>query len=391
EVSGGAWSASAGRAPVAGGSRSVSHAGTGSTLRAGAPTIGPGGAAGWSGGDVAPPECWQIGSCGGDSGELVADAGAGGSDDSSPGECNLGKGCIVAQGNAIRELTADTENIYWVEHGTFDELGNYDNDGRLLKRGLSSGAITELARQLPGPLSVAVTPTHVFMYLDQVWDGKLRFSLARVPIAGGAAQIVALDASSNGSSSEPCRHCLVHANDTLYFPSPEGVFKIAAGDAQPSPFSPLHASSLAIAGEYLYLVTRGVDSVWRVSLAGGVATQLSAEPLQGIQVWGDSVYSLDAGGSTSYLARMPATGGPWLRLPKAQRGFADELQIAGGWFTYSMVADGGQKFVVGPLSDSGSALITLVLPWNSVTAWVGTAQGIFWTGGRVIRQRLNTE
>src|SRR6478609_8159793 len=79
EVSGGAWSASAGRAPVAGGSRS--DAGTGSTLRAGAPTIGPGGAAGWSGGDVAPPECWQIGSCGGDSGELVADAGAGGSDD----------------------------------------------------------------------------------------------------------------------------------------------------------------------------------------------------------------------------------------------------------------------------------------------------------------------
>ena len=80
-----------------------------------------------------------------------------------------------------------------------------------------------------------------------------------------------------------------------------------------------------------------------------------------------------------------------MRLPKAQRGFANQLQIAGGWFTYDMVADGNQNFVVGPLSDSASARITLVLPWNSVTAWVGTAQGIFWTGGRVIRQRLNTE
>ncbi|MEI9948184.1 MAG: hypothetical protein WDO74_04205 [Pseudomonadota bacterium] len=282
----------------------------------------PGGAAGWIGGYAGgfddpgagtggvyypPNPCAEFGSCAGSPG----DAGAGGAEDSAPGECDSGKGCLVAQGSSIRALAADTTDLYWVDHGTFDDLGNYQNDGRLLKRGLVSGSdVLALASGLPGPVGVGLTTTHVFVYLDQVWQGKPRYALARVPIAGGAAQVVQLDAWPNGERGGDCFGCLVHAGDTLYFPLQAGIYKIAAQDTAPSLFSSLRASSLAIAGEYLYLVAQTGTAIWRVPLAGGDAELLSADPRLNIQVAADYLYSLDNTGNNAYLTRMPAAGGP---------------------------------------------------------------------------------
>jgi len=75
---------------------------------------------------------------------------------------------------------------------------------------------------------------------------------------------------------------------------------------------------------------------------------------------------------------------------------ADELQFAAGWFFYRLysygIPDAPQQFVAGLLSDTASAGIPLTLTHTeNVAAWVGTAEGIFWTGGRVIRQRFNAE
>jgi len=379
-VAGGGAGGHAGRVG-GGGSSPSNHAGAGAVHVAGGPTSGG------EGGllDADPSDC---AACAGAADQFAAGAG-GASDDGTPGECSSGKGCVVAQGSEIRDLTADSSDLYWVEHGSFDELGNYDNDGRLMKRDFASGSSTELAKDLAGPVSVALTTTHVFMYLDQVWEGNLRFSLARMPLAGGPAQVVELDALPNGPGLEPCLHCLVHAGDTLYFPLPTGLYKLAAQDAEPSLFSPLRASSLAIAGDYLYLVTRAGDAIWRVPLAGGEATQLSADPRQNIQVWGDYVYSHDTRSSSSYLTRMPVAGGPWVRLPKAQSGFAEQLQITGDSFFYRLGSETEQAFVVGSLGDPAAAFVSLALPRNVAKAWIGTTQGLFWTGGQVIRQRLN--
>lgn len=350
-----------------------------------------------SGGDrYSPPNpCEWPGSCAGSPGNFAGApgdyAGAGGSVDTSPGECDSGKGCLVAQGSEIRGLAADVSDLYWVDHGTFDNLGNYDNDGQLLKRALVSGTSTVLANGLAGPAGVGLTTTHVFVYLDQVWDGKPRYSLARIPRAGGATEIVQLDAAPNGPSGGDCLGCLVNAGDTLYFPLPTGVYKIAAQDTQPTLFSSLRASSLAISGEYLYLVSATPKAIWRVPLAGGAAEQLSADPRLNIQVAGGYVYSLDNGGNKAYLARMAATGGPWVRLPKARSYSAEQLQITGDWFFHELYSDAGQQFVAGRLSDTASAGVPLTLAnWTNVR-WVGTAQGIFWTSGSVIRQRFNAE
>jgi hypothetical protein len=114
-------------------------------------------------------------------------------------------------------------------------------------------------------------------------------------------------------------------------------------------------------------------------------------PRQNIQVWKDDVYSLDNLGSSSYLARMAVTGGPWIRLPKPQSGFADQLQIVGSSFFDSLRSQAGHAFVVGSLGDPASARVPFTVAGNGVAAWVGTAQGIFWTGGRVIRRRFDAQ
>jgi hypothetical protein len=379
--------------------------------RAGAPQGGngtlpsPAGAAGWidsyaggidlpvagSGGDTdhPPNPCLGTTSCAGSFGDGGA---AGGGDDTTPGECDSGRGCIVAEGSAISDLTADTNDLYWVDHGTFDVLGNYDNDGRLFKRGLVSGPGVVLASGLAGPVGVGLTTTHAFVYLDQVWQGKPRFSLARIPIAGGVAQIVQLDASLNGQGAGDCVACLVHSGDTLYFPLDTGIYKIAAQDAQPSLFSSLRPLSMAISGDYLYLVSRGDGVIWRVPLTGGTAEQLSADPRLNIQVAGGYVYSLDSSSNKAYLARMPATGGPWVRLPKARSYYAYRLQITGSWFFHELFSEVGHQFVAGSLDDTASSVVPLTLGTSTnLQGWVGTAQGIFWSNGAVIRQRFNTE
>ncbi|HEX7454303.1 MAG TPA: hypothetical protein VF294_18555, partial [Polyangiaceae bacterium] len=54
------------------------------------------------------------------------DAGAGGVANDA---CDTGNGCILEYGSEITALTADDSTLYWVEHGTSDNLGNYNNDG----------------------------------------------------------------------------------------------------------------------------------------------------------------------------------------------------------------------------------------------------------------------
>ena len=385
---GGALGGSAGRPSIGRGGSANLPESAGAAGDAGGlvePSAGAGGVS-----NELPDPCQEYGACAGSPGDF---AGAGGAEDVTPGECGGGHGCVVAQGSAIPALDADTTDLYWVDHGTFDDLGNYNNDGRLWKRALAAGSSeVPLASGLAGPVGLGLTTTHVFVYLDQVWQGKPRYALSRVPIAGGAAQVVQLDAWPNGERQGDCARCLVHSGDTLYFPLEGGIYKIAAQDAQPSLFSTLRASSLAIAGEYLYLTTRISGGVWRIPLVGGAAEQLSADPRLNIQVAGGYVYSLDNGANRAYLTRMPATGGPWLRLPKARSSSAFQLQIAGDWFFHELFSDAGHQFVAGLLADTASAAVPLTLADStSVRAWVGTPQGIFWTGGQVIRRRSNTE
>src|SRR5688572_1213601 len=66
-------------------------------------------------------------------------------------------------GSDIRDITSDDENLYWVEFGSYDELGNYLDDGALRSKPLDGGDVRTLAGGLSGPVNVDVTDAHAYV------------------------------------------------------------------------------------------------------------------------------------------------------------------------------------------------------------------------------------
>lgn len=331
------------------------------------------------------------------------DGGAGGA---ARETCDVGNGCPFQDGNAITALTASDTKLYWVEHGSTDDLGNFRNDGRLLARAFDSEEVEELAGDLEGPIGVALTTTHVYVFLDQHWDGGRHDALARVPIEGGSAEVVQLDAEPRGTGRLGCE-CLVHAGATAYFLLEHGIYAVGPEDTQAALLVEEPSNALAVNGDHLYyqavnLATSDGD-VRRVPLAGGASELVSAEGLRHIQISGNYVYALDeSGDSVVYLTRMPVTGGPWTRLRETRPGdFGWRLMLSGSYFFHDNFPPGrpegeevtgeGWEVIQGSLDDAANARRILYFetqhPETFLTAWVGTSAGVFWTDGEVIRRR----
>jgi len=319
--------------------------------------------------------------CGG-----AAGIGAGG-DNSVEYPCDGGLGCTIEEGDAIGAVSADPSNLYWVDFGKYDTLGNYNGDGRLKKRAFSADTATQLAGNLAGPRGLKLTSSHAFVYLEQYWDTKTRPALVRVPLTGGAAQLVMLDVEYRD-----CPRCFASSGTTGYFVAPNAIYQIAPQDTKPAVFASFGAIELTCNGNYLYaLGNQYPQEVRRFPLAGGAGELLTSDLRSSLQASGSYVYGLENPGGKGYLTRMLNSGGPWLRVQKAWPGQVLELQISGASFFHGNLGAGGYQFVQGALADNGSAVATFtVADWQSVRSWVGTSAGIFWSNGYRIRQRLNT-
>jgi hypothetical protein len=316
------------------------------------------------------------------------DAGAGGVANDA---CDAGNGCILDYGNAVTAMAADDSTLYWVEHGTSDKLGNYNNDGRLMRRDFDSDTAQTVVKGLGGPVGIGLTTAHFFVYLDESFDPSGYTALARIPRAGGAVEIIQRGLQPTNNAGKPCPDCLVHSGSTALFPVADAIMKLTPDDTTPEYFARPGALSMTMVGDFLYLesiadqtgasaVYAGLASSWGVIQAAPTARSY-------LQASGAYLYGLEVGGP-SYLARMPLAGGPWARLAPAQSGVADRLIIAGGFFFYGL--DGADYSVIqGSLSDTAKAKPILTVPRKeNVKAWLGTPASLFWSDGHSIRQRV---
>ncbi len=375
---------------------STGSGGVGAIAGAGAVAgVGAGGAQGGVGGAVG-----IVSPFGGDGGEgvigpgVAGNLGEAGQTSEIDYPCNSGLGCIIASTGPISAVAADDSNVYWTEHGTVDDLGNYQNDGRLLRRAFGSETTEVIATGLSGPVGLMLTTTDAYVYLDQVFDTSLRNALARVPLAGGDATIVLLDVQPNGGSLGACAVCGVHSGGTLYFPIGNAIYEIASADAKPALFTNFVSWSLAVVGDNL-IMAGGTDGqyqsqIWTIPLAGGTA-QLVVDPGSGyfIQPGGDNFYALDGCGDATCLCSMPQTGGPWTHLPNPWSG-GYGLEISGNLFFHDATgADQSWQMYQGTLTDPSTAVVLFSLPEPTATGWVGTAVGVFWTDRHALRLRTN--
>ena len=373
-----------------GNERTAPLPGAGSENTAGrSPVVGAGGDDAGSGGSGAGGANATGGANAKGGANSTDDAGAGGVANDA---CDAGNGCILEYGNAVTAMAADDSTLYWVEHGTSDKLGNYNNDGRLMRRDFASDTAQTVVKGLGGPVGIGLTTTDFFVYLDQSFDPSGYTALARIPRAGGAVEIIQRGLQPTNSAGNPCPDCFVHSGSTALFPIADAIMKLAPDQTAPEYFAGPGALSLTMVGDFLYFESI-VDQTGNSQVYGGLASswgvvQAAPTARSYLQASGAYLYGLEVG-ATSYLARMPLAGGQWARLAPAQDGAADRLLIAGAFFFYGLDHFGaGYSVVQGPLSDTAKAKPILTVPQKgNLKTWLGTPAGLFWSDGHSIRQR----
>ena len=347
----------------------------------------------------------------GGSGAHSGQGGGGG----SGGSCAIENGCLYQEGNDVRALAADETNLYWVEYGTHDELGNFNNDGRLLARAFGSEEVRTLAEGLEGPIRVDLTTTYAYVFVDQYWDGGVVRARFRVPLDGGDREFVAYGLERNdGTWLARCMHCLVHSEERVYWPEIEGIWWATETNAEGQSFVSFPGqlvSDLAVSGDQLlFVVHPDTDfrplELYTVPLDGGNATRFSGDAMQPFTISGDFFYGVDwplretaNGAPYYYISLSPVTGGPWTRLVEHEGWPRARMEIVGDLVFHERLVGPNRldasrvEVLQGTLEDPQAE--GAVIGFDDGAAndypydWIGTTHGIFWTTGDGIYLRHN--
>ncbi len=307
-----------GGAGGAGSSNLGSVAGGSPSSLGGGGSSGPIGLGG-SGGSISPGGSGSItpGGSGSSINPPADSAGAGGQPD---GEGLVCPTCQpVATGQDVVSVTTNDQNVFWVDYGTTDSLGNYNRDGRLLERGLTGGATSVLADSLAGPEFVAVSSQYAYLYETQRTEANHPFGFLRVPLAGGAVQTLQTPTSTVVSGPS-----FASAPGYEYWAWVDGaVYRVAETDgAAVEPFIAARGvGQIWSDGALLYFTDP--DGLWSAPLTGDAPTQLSSDPVaRNTQLLdGDYFYAEETPANALftgiYLSRMPKAGGAWTRVATA--------------------------------------------------------------------------
>jgi hypothetical protein len=316
----------------------------------------------------------------------------------------VNKPSLATEHTGITGITANRDHVYWVDYGSRDRLGNYNNDGSLHALSLEDGSITMLASNLAGPLGVGVSNSYVYVMGDggPLIGTEELLQAWRVPLSGGSAQRVQTSSLSADRFS-----AFVSAGTQAFWRGRTGIFRISDDESEATEF-PLGRESqdyllpVAATEAHLYYSSVEYGGVRRALIADR-STEDLARPARAVGVRGELMYSVeslqdDAG---LLLTRAPVAGGNWVRMRALGGG-----GIYGGLF-FRVVGD--RYFFLDQESYPNSVGFTVatgfldsddppvrVLETNvspsmafSSVWWVGTAKALFWTDGdRVYRRTI---
>jgi len=323
------------------------------------------------------------------------------------GTIGAGGGSTVSDDLAVTGISADSQNLYWLNYGTRDRLGNYNNDGALLAYSLQSRATRTVVAALSGPLDLEVTTAHAYFLED---GGPLNggvakpIKLRRVLLTGGTPELVAPSVPTTTNADW-------HAADgaDFFWADPSGVYGIA--DSQNSPRRVDYTGySVTVGGGTLYYAVN--DNIRRVASDGGGVNAGGAggaeshpadfvAPAFPAAVSGDYLYGVEQvqvnvqnrSFDAAVLSRTPTSaGGAWVRTQGLGIGYPYELRLL------------GNRFFLAEWSGNSSQTSVLTGTFASVTQparvlerqrrstlvdnlWVGTASALYWSDGTAIYRR----
>jgi hypothetical protein len=279
-------------------------------------------------------------------------------------------------------MTANDSNLYWVEYGSRDGLGNFRNDGALMAYSFADKNTKVLAAKLSGPRALGITSDHAYAQVDGaglVGTADL-LQVLRVPILGGTPAVVQDGGRVNG---------FVASGDTVYW-NDSTKWLSATGSSAPVTFLSSGSSNGGRAADAtdLYFESENGSTILRAPLAGGSAKSV-VSPAYDFAIQGDALYAVEpvdqSGGVLDTVAK---SGGTWQRTRGLGAGYAYRLQIVGDRYFYSALDTNDQalkKIVTGSLTSNTPPLrIAQLHVADELFTFVGTKDSVFWSDGRAI-------
>jgi hypothetical protein len=256
---------------------------------------------------------------------------------------------VVSAAPDIRGVATGRERVFWIEYGSYDGLGNYQDDGRLMSQAFASGPPTVVAEGLQGPIEFEVSDDFAYVVVDHSSVAAGPIELARIPLDTGIVEV--LQALQPNATEERVVNWIddffVAKGGLAFWAEHDVIYRLAEDETGPPTKFLDTAKLFNLAGDDSQLFLHDVEGFKSVPYAGGTPTVLREEYLEpgipryyGLSVVGDYMYGVESQDfETSYLSRMAKAGGTWKRLT--------EMQLKPGWvMPTQLVIEGGEYFDV---------------------------------------------
>jgi hypothetical protein len=189
-----------------------------------------------------------------------------------PGRCDqFGRTTLANVGDA-RALELSAEDVYLLDYGSEDGLGNHREDGAIMRAPIDGGAPQTLVSGLDQPWSLAIDAQHVFWRQGQTGVAEL-WSAARAD----GAQALLMASGSEGAWNQDATHVYFIDTDSDGFSE---LFRVAKDTASVESLSNEDWAlgtpfNVDVDSAYAYVVSSGGTA--RVPLAGGPVTPALAD------------------------------------------------------------------------------------------------------------------
>jgi hypothetical protein len=310
-------------------------------------------------------------------------AGAGGG--VGPGEEGSGP-LPTRQESGVTALAIDDTHLYWLEYGTRDSLGNYQNDGALMAMSLADGTKKKLATAIPGPNALGITNGQAYVMVDgaALVGAVEHLQLLRFPLTGGTSQLIQ-DGSPPLLSRRPTIFAAV--GSTAYWTGPNSLYSVASDSALPTVVATGYVDGLHADATDLYF-DDGSAHISRTSLTPGSMVERLGLDLRPFDLNGDFIYGLEDTNNGIILTKTAKSGGSWLRVIALGERFPTRLVFTSDRLFVEWRGSDHLPGVTTTTLGSTAPPIRLLDPVEGfVKSWVGTTSKVYWTDGRRIYSR----
>jgi hypothetical protein len=278
---------------------------------------------------------------------------------------------------------AEGDALYWLEYGTRDSLGNYNNDGALWRLG-DDGKANAVASELHGPLQLGLATGYAYVFVDGggYIGSQSSPQLIRVPLAGGASELVQDGATATAFTANGKQAFWVAQNE---------IFTQALAGGAPSVLLPATADIMFADDDFLYFASNNLRTRARID---GQASQPLGNGNDAFTIKDDSIYAIDSVGGV-VLSQAPKSSGVFQRIRALGAGGVDlPPQFANDrYFWNANVASDGNPVLqirTGTLANMGPPTVLVSRPSYGRlidSLWVGTSSSVYWTDGQAIYAR----